>query len=271
MTSASTGQDPDQWKSIDWEKVIQPIHGTLYRLVESQEQIATRQLLNTLEEQALLEEMLDAVKPPYPENMAHLHYLLKSPFRYPPLKWGSRFGRTFEPSIFYGGCSVEVTLVESAYYRFIFWHSMQAPPPKPIMRSVHTLFSVDYKTQKGVQLQSAPFHQYHDALRHPSNYSFAQTLGTVMRSQQVELFEYCSARTTQNQEKSQNKKLNIREGICVGLFTADSFCTNQPKERQQCFCDMSADEIIFKAVESSELIRFPLDQFLLDGVLPMPA
>lgn len=271
MTSALTGQDPDQWKSIDWEKVIRPIHGTLYRLVESQEQIATRQLLDTLEEQALLEEMLDAVKPRYPENMAHLHYLLKSPFRYPPLKWGSRFGRTFEPSIFYGGCSVDVTLAESAYYRFIFWHSMQAPPPKPIMRSVHTLFSVDYKTQKGVQLQSAPFDQYHDVLRHPSNYSFAQSLGTVIRSQQVEVFEYCSARTTQNQDKSQDKKLNIREGICVGLFTADSFCTNQPKERQQWFCDMSADGIIFKAVESSELIRLPLAQFLLDGVLPMPA
>ena len=266
MTSASTGQDPDQWKSIDWEKVIRPIHGTLYRLVESQEQIATRQLLDTLEEQALLEEMLDAVKPPYPENMAHLHYLLKSPFRYPPLKWGSRFGRTFEPSLFYGGCSVEVTLVESAYYRFIFWHSMQAPPPKSIMRSVHTLFSVDYKTQKGVQLQYAPFDQYHDALRHPSNYSFAQSLGTVMRSLHVEVFEYCSART--NQELKTNEK---KQGICVGLFAADAFCSNQPKERQQWFCDMSAGEIIFKAVESSELIRFPLDQFLLDGVLPMPA
>ncbi|MEC8887313.1 MAG: RES family NAD+ phosphorylase [Pseudomonadota bacterium] len=261
MTSRPTG-DHDQWQSIDWEKVIRPIHGTLYRLVESQEQIATRQLVDTLEEQALLEEMLDAVKPPYPENIAHLHYLLKSPFRYPPLKWGSRFGRTFETSIFYGGCSVDVTLVESAYYRFIFWHSMQAPPPKPIMRSVHTLFSVDYKTQKGVKLQSTPFDQYHDVLKHPSNYRFAQSLGTVMRSQYIEVFEYCSARTIQNQEQ---------QGICVGLFTADPFCTNQPKERQQWFCDMSAGEIIFKAVESSELIRFYLDQFLLDGVLPMPA
>lgn len=267
MTSRPTG-DHDQWQSIDWEKVIRPIHGTLYRLVESQEQIATRQLVDTLEEQAVLEEMLDAVKPPYPENMAHLHYLLKSPFRYPPLKWGSRFGRTFEPSIFYGGCSVDVTLVESAYYRFIFWHSMQAPPPKPIMRSVHTLFSVDYKTEKGMQLQSAPFDQYHDVLRHPSNYSVAQALGTAMRSQQIEVFEYCSARTNQNQElKSKEKK----QSICVGLFIADPFCTNQPKERQQWFCDISADEIIFKAVESSELIRFPLAQFLQDGVLPMPA
>lgn len=270
MTSRPTG-DHDQWQSIDWEKVIRPIHGTLYRLVESQEQIATRQLVDTLEEQALLEEMLDAVIPPYPENMEHLHYLLKSPFRYPPLKWGSRFGRTFEPSIFYGGCSVDVTLVESAYYRFIFWHSMQAPPPKPIMRSVHTLFSVDYQTQKGAQLQSAPFDQYHDILRHPSNYSVAQSLGTMMRSQHVDVFEYCSARTIQNQEQSQDKKLNIKQGICVGLFTADPFCTNQPKERQQWFCDMSAGEIIFKAVESSELIRFYLDQFLLDGELPMPA
>lgn len=95
----STSVD-DLWQFCSGYSFITPLSGTLYRLVESQEQIATRQLVDTLEEQALLEEMLETVKPSYPGRLDHLHYLLKTPFRYPPLKWGSRFGRTFEPSIF---------------------------------------------------------------------------------------------------------------------------------------------------------------------------
>src|SRR3546814_9169694 len=116
-----------------------------------QEQVATLGYGDTLEEQALLESLIDAAKPPYPEDDAGYHYLLKTPFRYPPLPWGSRFGRTHEPGIFYGGGSVGTTLAESAYYRFVFWHSMDAPPPKAQIHSQHTLFSVGYKTPQGVR------------------------------------------------------------------------------------------------------------------------
>ena len=96
----------------------------------SQEQIATLGYVDTLAEQALLEQMLDDVKPPYRADTDGLHYLLKTPFRYPPLKWGSRFGRIHEPGIFYGGCSTEATLAEAAYYRFVFWYSMDGEPVK---------------------------------------------------------------------------------------------------------------------------------------------
>ena len=106
--------------------------------------------VDTLEEQALLEELLDQAKPPYPEGCDRLHYLLKTPFRYPPLLWGSRFGRRHEPSIFYGGSSLDTTLAESAYYRYVFWFSMDGPPPKNTMVSQHTMFSVDYQTEQGV-------------------------------------------------------------------------------------------------------------------------
>jgi len=103
------------WQACRGPRHIGPVGGTLYRLVESQEQIATLSYVDTLEEQAVLESLIDTIKPPYPEGDAGYHYLLKTPFRYPPLPWGSRFGRTHEPDIFYGGCSIGPTLAESAY------------------------------------------------------------------------------------------------------------------------------------------------------------
>ena len=248
----------DIWQSCKGHKFIRPLSGTLYRLVESQEQIATRQLVDTLEEQALLEEMLETVKPPYPDHLDHLHYLLKTPFRYPPLKWGSRFGRTFEPSIFYGGCSVNVTLAESAYYRFVFWHSMDGKPPKNILCSAHTLFSVGYQSDQGVRLQSPPFDKHLKVISHPTNYSPTQHLGTAMRKDGVEVFEYPSARAHDH-------------GTCVGLFSAKPFTQNSPLNRQQWFCDVATDAVIFKAVEESKIVRFELLQFLDDGILPIPA
>ena len=39
-------------------------------------------LVDTLEEQALLEEVLDDSKPAVPEDCRNLHYLLFTPFRY---------------------------------------------------------------------------------------------------------------------------------------------------------------------------------------------
>lgn len=253
-----TAIEQNLWQSCEGNKQVSPLSGTLYRLVESQEQIATRQLVDTLEEQALLEDMLELVKPPYPPKSEHLHYLLKTPFRYPPLKWGSRFGRTFEPSIFYGGCSVNVTLAESAYYRFVFWHSMDGAPKKKTIRTEHTLFSVGYHCHKGIRLQSPPFDQYLDLIAHPTNYSYAQLLGTAMRNEGVEIFEYPSARASDH-------------ATCVGLFTAEHFNQNSPLDREQWFCDIGAEEVIFKAVEGSDIVRFELSQFLQQGIFPMPA
>ena len=116
------------WESCHGTEQLTNVKGTLYRLVESQEQIATLGYVDTLDEQALLEEMLESTKPNYKEDLSAYHYLLSTPFRYPPLQWGSRFGGIHEPSLFYGGVSIAVTLAESAYYRFIFWKSMAGKP-----------------------------------------------------------------------------------------------------------------------------------------------
>ena len=246
------------WEACDGPHQITSLNGNLFRLVESQEQVATLGYVDTLEEQALLEDLLEGAKPPYPDDWREYHYLLKTPFRYPPLQWGSRFGSLHEPSIFYGGISIGSTLAESAYYRWVFWFSIDAPPVKDKIRTEHTLFSVGYETGNGLRLQHSPFEKYTSDLIHPKNYSATQALGSAMRAFGVEAFEYFSARDPDN-------------GLCVGLFSPHAFAQKRPEETSQWLCEVSATEVSFKQVESKTVTKYVINDFLFNGEFPLPA
>lgn len=246
------------WQACHGEAHMRPLSGELFRLVESQQQIATLSYVDTLEEQALLEEMLDQAKPAHALDSGGYHYLLRTPFRYPPLPWGSRFGRMHEPSLLYGGGSVQTTLAESAYYRFVFWHTMQAPPAKPRIHTEHTLFSARYKTERGVQLQAAPFDEYRPQLAHPSDYAATQQLGSDMRAAGVQAFEYVSAR-------------DPGHGICIALYTPQALAQKRPQRTAQWLCELSADEVAFRQVGERGIAKFALSDFQVRGRLPMPA
>nr|WP_306671577.1 RES family NAD+ phosphorylase [Endozoicomonas sp. ONNA2] len=215
--------------------------------------------VDTLDEQALLEELLEEVKPPFQQTSRDdLHYLLKTPFRYPPLDWGSRFGRRDEPSIFYGGCGIDVTLAEAAYYRFVFWDSMDMPPPKEMLISQHSMFSVGYQTARGVKLHKPPFITGQSELTSIHNYATCQILGTDMRAAGVEAFEYTSARDPD-------------DGTCVGLFSAEPFVHKDPQQQTKWLCEVTAKKVQFKSINSPLVKTFPVDIFLLDGSIPLPA
>ena len=94
-----------------------------WRVVESQYVVSTRKLVDSDEEQRLLEELIDGVKPPTPEGpeFRGLHYLLFTPFRHPPLRYGSRSGTTSERGIWYGSESRHTAFAEVAYYRLLFF------------------------------------------------------------------------------------------------------------------------------------------------------
>ncbi len=81
-----------------------------------------------------------------------MHYLLTTPFRYPPLKHGSRFANKQGPSLFYGSESIQTTLSESAYYRFLFWSGMVEPPSSANLTTEHTVFSANYSALSGLDL-----------------------------------------------------------------------------------------------------------------------
>ena len=94
----------DIWMRCEGPSRLSALLLTAWRVVEAQHKVSTRRLVDTLDEQRLLEQIVDEVKPPIPAGpgFAGLHYLLSTPFRHPPLRHGSRFGSSgtrWKPSI----------------------------------------------------------------------------------------------------------------------------------------------------------------------------
>src|SRR6516162_5765318 len=113
------------WTRCAGASEIRPLRLSAWRAVEAQHQVSTRKLVDSAEEQILLEELIDKVKPP-DTTRGRLHYLLSTPFRYPPLPHGSRFGTHHDPGIWYGSESRRTMFAEVAYYRLVFLDGSRA-------------------------------------------------------------------------------------------------------------------------------------------------
>ena len=233
------------------------LKGEVLRLVESQEQVATNQLVSSLARQAMLEEMLESTKPPLRPGTERLHYLLATPFRYPPLRHGSRFGRRHEPSLFYGALGARTVLAEAAYYRFVFWYGMATPPPRKL-DTQHTLFAARYQGRDGIRLHQPPFDDAISLLRHPADYSATQALGMAMREAGIDLFEYRSAR-------------DVEAGLNLALYNARPFTRRTPTRQDAWLCQLTGDHVRFRRTGDGALYDFALERFLFHGRLPLPA
>lgn len=220
------------WLDFARDEALTPAEGRLWRLVESQEQVATRSLVDSLAEQALLEDMLEGVKPPRMPGCERLHYLLATPFRYPPLPWGSRFGQVWEPGIFYGACALPTALAEAAHYRLLFWQGMSLPPKSGALVTQHLAFSADYRCRPGARLQQGAWLPLQAELRHVSDYRLTQALGSWLRTQDVTGFEYVSVRCPQ-------------AGINVALLRPQALVSAQPVEQQHWLCETRAGQVHF--------------------------
>lgn len=249
----------DIWHLCQGPAQIKPLRGRLVRMVESQAQVATLQLVDTLAEQALLEELLETSKPSLPQNTEALHYLLKTPFRYPPLPWGSRFGSVHEPSLFYGALRIDTVMAEAAYYRFLLWDGMRIAPPSGRILSEHCTFEARYQVERGIQLQHPPFTQFQTELCHKGVYKSCQTLGGAMRAAGVEAFEYRSARCPQN-------------GTNVALFVPGALAEKRPRNLMSWLCETTGEYVAFKNAQVPDTPKvFRLEAYQRDGRLPCPA
>jgi hypothetical protein len=246
----------DLWAACRSRTSAVPYTGEVLRMVESQEQVATQRLVGTLAEQDLLENLLERSKPPRHDH-AGLDYLLATPFRYPPLRHGSRFGRRHEPSLFYAACTRPVLLAEAAYYRFVFWSGMAVPPPRPL-RTQHTVFGVRVRTDRAFRLDVPPFDAHRAILTSPTDYGATQALGSALRAEGAAALVYCSAR-------------DPGQGLAVALYTPAAFAEPRPTLREEWLCETVADRVGFRSRGDAGLQVLPLVQFTVDGVLPTPA
>jgi hypothetical protein len=248
------------WQQCNGSKHIKPFNDSAWRIVEAQHIISTRKLVDSLEEQEILEELIETSKPPVKEETSTLHYLLYTAFRYPPLKHGSRFGTKFEPSCWYGSLELDAALAETAFYRF---HSLRAS--KADFGNVitnHTAFAALIKTTKGIDLTQSPFDNFVADISSPHSYEQSQLLGKAMREDGVEAFCYQSARDP-------SKRKNI------ALFTPTAFLNKKPVHSSfqswQCIMNRDVADFIRVAVTANETKSFNIDMFTVNEKLPFPA
>ncbi len=225
-----------------------------WRVVESQHEVSTRKLVDTAAEQELLETLIDRVKPPVTVGEKQ-HYLLFTPFRYPPLRHGSRFGNRQERGIWYGSQSQRTAFAEVAYYRLLFLEGTHAE--LDLVTTELTAFTVRMRSARGVDLTVAPFDAHRDVIASPVSYEASQALGTAMRADGVELFRFPSARDA--------------DGVNVGTFTPAVFHAANPQHLQRWHCAATREAVdltggdLRRAKEHHEFHRL---QFEVDGQLP---
>lgn len=246
------------WTECAGGSEISPLRLTPWRVVEAQHQVSTRKLVSNRAEQELLEQLIDSVKPPPPSptpGAPNQHYLLRTPFRYPPLRHGSRFGTRYDRGIWYGSETLATAFAEVAYYRMVFLEGTRAD--LGTVTTELSAFRATATSTRGVDLVVRPFSRYRDRIASPVSYGDTQALGAAMRSSGVELIRYPSARDT--------------TGVNVAAFTPAVFGKGQPKSFETWHCTASARTVELVRHLHSDTLVYPRQQFLVDGALPSPA
>lgn len=231
-----------------------------WRAVEAQHVVSTRKLVDSDADQRLLEELIEQSKPPPGDDTRGLHFLLFTPFRYPPLPHGSRFGTRAERGIWYGAETLRTCFAEVAYYRLLFLEGTAAGIA-PLLVEL-TAFRADVLTGRGVDLTAPPFDAHVERISSPTSYRDSQPLGRAMREDGVEVARYRSARDRQG-------------GANLAVLSPAAFARESPRGFQTWIRVADAE-----AVELSERhhverrrasFRFPRSDFEVDGTLPSPA
>lgn len=224
----------------------------VFRIVETQEIAATTNLVDDMDEQDLLEQMLETVKPLHREDTENLHYLISTPFRYPPLKYGSRFGDVTMPSYFYASEAIRTSLAECAFYRFVFMNDLATPYDDSI-NSEHLTFSVLCKTDSLRDLTLISDADIQARISSPNEYAFTQQLGKKLVENQTQVIRFNSAR--------------IKDGVNVAIAQPGCIKSKSPENCVNWLCKTSNSSVSFKSYGESP-ITFAIDDYYVDGELP---
>ncbi len=265
------------WTQCAGDSRLRTLRLTPWRAVEAQHQVSTRKLVGSAAEQELLEDLIEAAKPP-DRSAGRLHYLLSTPFRYPPLRRGSRFGARHERGIWYGSESIVTAFADVAYYRLVFLDGTRAD--LGTVTTPLTAFRVQMRSARGVDLTLPPFDAHRRAIASPVRYTTTHELGAAMRAAGVELFRYPSARDTRDTRVARERAgtpadalRDVSRGVNVGAFTPDVFGRSKPRDigNWQCTASRTVVEIAKRDYFGHEVHTFPRERFLVDGKLPAPA
>lgn len=222
--------------------------GKVWRLVEAQHRISTNRIAASAADQALLEALVDAVKPTIPTAARGLHYLLATPFRYGHSK-ASRFRRAGErPGIFYAAEHVGTAVAETAYWRLLFFSRSPGFVP-PISVVEHSAFTVPVAVDRALDLTIEPFSDETTRWMDPDDYTACQDFAADARGIHAQAIRYASVRDPDHRAN-------------VALFDPAAFTAPVPVIEQTWHFRYEAGMITaFAAFPSSERYAFTFEMF----------
>lgn len=195
-----------------------PFAGLAWRLVEAQHRVSTLKLVDTLAEQALLEQVIEAQKPALPAACRDLDYLLSAPFRYRPYPRGSRFRAAgLTPGVWYGAKAVATALAEMIFYRLLFYAESPGTRP-PDNAADYTAISARIATPLALDLTQGALRSAGD-WTHLTDYTAPQALAQAAQAAGVGLICYTSVR-------------DPAKGINLAVLSCATFAALAPVERQ---------------------------------------
>lgn len=183
------------WTPAALSSDAQASSGLCWRLVEAQHHISTLKLVDSVDEQEVLEDLVEASKPNVPPECRHLDYLLSTPFRYAaPYPNGSRFRRQgMTEGVFYASEEPETAVSEVAFYRLLFY-SESPNTPWPANPAEYTAFAAEYSTERLIDLTQGRYVKAKKLWTDLTDCSHCQALCDVARKAAIEVIRCMSVR-----------------------------------------------------------------------------
>ncbi len=219
------------------------IRFSLWRAVEGQHAVSTMVLVDSLEEQTLLEQLLEGSKPPVPASAHGLHWLLFTPFRYPPPPTGSRFRGPLDPGVFYGADEIETACAELGFWR---WRLLvESPSLTNLDPKLQTVFKAEVDALT-VDLREPPFAKGRALWIAPESYVATQEFARSAREAKIDAIRYESVRAPSR-------------GGCGAILNPTAFAEAQPQAAQTWWLSVSRERVLWQRDDVLQRASFAFD------------
>ncbi len=215
--------------------------GRAWRAVEAQHRVSTMRLVgNHAGAQELLERILEENKPPVPEECADLPYLLATPFRYRPVKGGSRFRAWPAAGVLYGAEQERTACAELGYWRWRFVQDSEGV--KELAAAAQTVFSFGY-AGSGLDLREDPLRRWRRVWEDPKDYRGCQELAEEAIRQGEELILYRSVRDGE-------------KGMCVAVLRGKAIRPRRVIEQQTWYLTVTEGGAVWQREQEDLVFRY---------------
>lgn len=206
-------------------------------------------LVDGLDEQLVLEELLDASKPPVPAPCQHLHYLQFTPFRY-AARYATRFrAKGDRRGVFYAAESVQTAATEVAFYRALFFiesPETKAPDAPFEMTAFRTAIRIEVALDVAVNFAGAALSAYAD----PVDYAPCHALAAQVRGAGGAVIRFPSARD--------------HAGTNVAVLSCAAFADANPRDMQGWWFRFSDHGLFATQRFGDGRLEFPYEMFAND-------